>query len=158
MRVFDYALLKNPLYFRDGRMDAHSDHIYYKDENELQERETSYRYSLNGLWKFHYAKIIKAVSKDLSPMIILAENGMIFMFLHIFRWKDMIYHSMQIFSIHGKVMRKFIREKFRKIQSGCQLCELLYRAGDNERKTSFHFFPGSRKWNSIMAERDVCRI
>ena len=36
MRVFDYALLKNPLYFRDGRMDAHSDHIYYKDENELQ--------------------------------------------------------------------------------------------------------------------------
>ena len=63
MRVFDYALLKNPLYFRDGRMDAHSDHIYYKDENELQERETSYRYSLNGLWKFHYAKNYKSSIK-----------------------------------------------------------------------------------------------
>ena len=59
MREFDYALVKDPLYFRDGRMDAHSDHIYYRDENELQEKETSYRYSLNGLWKFHYAKNYK---------------------------------------------------------------------------------------------------
>ena len=60
MREFDYALVKDPLYFRDGRMDAHSDHIYYRDENELQEKETSYRYRLNGLWKFHYAKNYKS--------------------------------------------------------------------------------------------------
>ena len=63
MREFDYALVKDPLYFRDGRMDAHSDHIYYRDENELQEKETSYRYSLNGLWKFHYAKNYKSSIK-----------------------------------------------------------------------------------------------
>ena len=63
MREFDYALVKDPLYFRDGIMDAHSDHIYYRDENELQEKETSYRYSLNGLWKFHYAKNYKSSIK-----------------------------------------------------------------------------------------------
>lgn len=63
MREFDYALVKDPLYFRDGRMDAHSDHIYYRDENELQEKETSYRYRLNGLWKFHYAKNYKSSVK-----------------------------------------------------------------------------------------------
>ena len=63
MREFDYALVKDPLYFRDGRMNAHSDHIYYRDQHELQEKETSYRYSLNGLWKFHYAKNYKSSIK-----------------------------------------------------------------------------------------------
>ena len=46
MNVFDYALVKEPLYFRDARMDAHSDHIYYKDKNEVQAGESSYRYSV----------------------------------------------------------------------------------------------------------------
>ena len=56
MRNFDYAKVKDPEYFRDGRMDAHSDHIYYRTEAEAEVKETSYRQSLNGLWKFHYAK------------------------------------------------------------------------------------------------------
>ena len=56
MREFDYNRLKDPCYFCDGRMDAHSDHIYYASPEEEEERCTSFRYSLNGLWKFHYAK------------------------------------------------------------------------------------------------------
>lgn len=60
MRQFDYNMLKNPEYFRDGRMDAHSDHVYYKNKDEMAEKKTSYRFSLNGLWKFHYAKNYKS--------------------------------------------------------------------------------------------------
>ena len=63
MNVFDYALVKEPLYFRDARMDAHSDHIYYKDKNEVQAGESSYRYSLNGVWKFHYARNYESTIK-----------------------------------------------------------------------------------------------
>ena len=60
MKAFDYSLVKNPEYFKDGRMDAHSDHIWYKNEEEMQEKETSYRFSLNGIWKFHYARNYKS--------------------------------------------------------------------------------------------------
>ena len=56
MKTFDYSLVKDPQYFKDGRMDAHSDHTYYRDGEEVQEKETSFRYDLNGIWKFHYAR------------------------------------------------------------------------------------------------------
>ena len=56
MRRFDYEKVKDPTYFRDGRLDAHSDHDYYASINEAGEGSSSFRYSLNGLWKFHYAK------------------------------------------------------------------------------------------------------
>ena len=56
MKTFDYSLVKDPQYFKDGRMDAHSDHTYYRDGKEAKEKETSFRYDLNGIWKFHYAR------------------------------------------------------------------------------------------------------
>ena len=56
MKSFDYSMVKDPTYFKDGRMEAHSDHICYRDEMETAEKETSFRYSLNGIWKFHYAR------------------------------------------------------------------------------------------------------
>ncbi len=57
MKTFDYSLVKDPQYFKDGRMDAHSDHIYYRDGEEVpQEKETSSVTDLNGIWKFHYAR------------------------------------------------------------------------------------------------------
>ena len=56
MKTFDYSLVKDSQYFKDGRMDAHSDHTYYRDGEEAQEKETSFRYDLNGIWKFHYAR------------------------------------------------------------------------------------------------------
>ena len=65
MKAFDYSLVKDPQYFCDNRMEAHSDHVYYRDGNEMQAAvqdgtETSFRYSLNGLWKFHYARNYKS--------------------------------------------------------------------------------------------------
>ena len=56
MKTFDYSLVKDPQYFKDGRMDAHSDHTYYREGEEAKEKETSFRYDLNGIWKFHYAR------------------------------------------------------------------------------------------------------
>ncbi len=56
MGVFNYENVKDPRYFRDGRLDAHSDHEYYASREDAHERECTFRESLNGLWKFHYAK------------------------------------------------------------------------------------------------------
>lgn len=56
MRTFDYRKVKDPQYFCDGRMEAHSDHLYFASEQEIREGETKFRHSLNGLWKFHYAR------------------------------------------------------------------------------------------------------
>lgn len=54
MKVFDYSLVKDPQYFCDGRLEAHSDHVYYGADDNCEE-ESSFRHSLNGLWKFQYA-------------------------------------------------------------------------------------------------------
>ncbi len=54
--MFDFNLLKDPGYFRENRLDAHSDHAYYLSAAELESGKMSMRESLNGLWKFFYAQ------------------------------------------------------------------------------------------------------
>ena len=56
MRTFDYEKVKDPRYFCDGRREAHSDHVYYASGQEMDAGQSSFTESLNGLWKFHYAK------------------------------------------------------------------------------------------------------
>ena len=56
MKTFDYNLVKNPEYFRDNRLEAHSSHKYYPSLEAMELEEEDFKYSLNGLWKFHYAK------------------------------------------------------------------------------------------------------
>lgn len=56
MNVFDYQKVKDPRYFRDGRLDAHSDHPYYASAREAEEKVSGFTESLNGFWKFHYAR------------------------------------------------------------------------------------------------------
>ena len=55
MKVFDYGKVKDPEYFADGRCPMHSDHVAYASWEEYEERNSSFRYSLDGLWKFAYA-------------------------------------------------------------------------------------------------------
>lgn len=56
MSFFDFNIVKNPEIFEENRLPAHSDHICFASEFEMGERRTSLRMSLNGLWKFSYAK------------------------------------------------------------------------------------------------------
>lgn len=57
MKAFDYRMVKDPQYFRDGnRISACSDHLYFASEADMQEGRSAFAECLNGLWKFHYAK------------------------------------------------------------------------------------------------------
>lgn len=54
--TFDPARIADPLYFAENRMVAHSDHRWFASESEAQHGDSSFEYSLNGPWAFHYAK------------------------------------------------------------------------------------------------------
>ena len=56
MRIFNYDKVKDPQYFRDGRIDAHSDHRYYASKEHVELGMEEFKESLNGTWKFHYAR------------------------------------------------------------------------------------------------------
>ncbi|MCR5222517.1 MAG: DUF4981 domain-containing protein [Lachnospiraceae bacterium] len=64
MQTFDYDKIKNPLYFAENKMEAHSAHAFYRNERELKEDNSGFRLSLNGLWKFHYAPNLKMAPKN----------------------------------------------------------------------------------------------
>ncbi len=53
---FDYGKIKDPAFFAQNRVKAHSDYHYYKNHRELAEKNESFRQNLNGLWKFQYAR------------------------------------------------------------------------------------------------------
>ncbi len=53
---FDVKNIHNPKFFKENCMAAHSDHVAYKNEAEAEEKNSSFRISLDGIWKFHYAK------------------------------------------------------------------------------------------------------
>ncbi len=55
MSQFDYSKVKDPEFFRENRVDAHSDHGWFRDKREADRNESSFRLYLNGLWKFAYA-------------------------------------------------------------------------------------------------------
>ena len=54
--MFDESRLKDPGYYRENCLEPHSDHVAYASEAERMRGESSLRYSLNGLWKFFYAR------------------------------------------------------------------------------------------------------
>ena len=53
--MFDFEKLKEPGYYRENRLDAHSDHCFYASEAERDAGRSSLRCSLNGQWKFFHA-------------------------------------------------------------------------------------------------------
>lgn len=48
--------LKNPLFYGENRTAAHSDHKYYVSEAEFAQNIQSLKKTLDGVWKFRYAK------------------------------------------------------------------------------------------------------
>ncbi|MCM1106519.1 MAG: DUF4981 domain-containing protein [Blautia sp.] len=55
MSAFDYSIVKNPEVFAQNRLPARSSHVCYASMQELAAGESSYRMSLDGVWKFSYA-------------------------------------------------------------------------------------------------------
>ena len=53
---FDVKKIHDPKFFKENCMAAHSDHVTYKNEAEAVEQNSSFKLSLDGIWKFHYAK------------------------------------------------------------------------------------------------------
>ena len=53
---FNDAWVKDPKIFAINRLPAHSDHFWSTDLASLAAKENPLALSLNGLWKFHYAK------------------------------------------------------------------------------------------------------
>lgn len=57
VQIFDYEqMVCNPECFAVNRLAAHSDHLACRDAEECVEEQSSYRLSLDGVWKFHYAR------------------------------------------------------------------------------------------------------
>lgn len=72
MQKFDAAKIKDPTFFSDNRLKAHSDHVAYASWEEAKRAkenhacaggtaDSSFRVSLDGVWKFHYAKNLSQV-------------------------------------------------------------------------------------------------
>lgn len=55
-RAFDVAKIADPTYFADGRRAPHSDHVAYPSWEEEKKGVTRFRYSLDGIWKFSWAR------------------------------------------------------------------------------------------------------
>ena len=53
---FDFNKVKDPGYFRENQLPAHSSHKYFRNAGEALCGESSFKFSLDGMWKFHYAK------------------------------------------------------------------------------------------------------
>lgn len=56
--------LDDPEVFRVNRLDAHSDHAYYKSEEEYGNGRSSFMQLLNGEWDFYYSKNAKVRPAD----------------------------------------------------------------------------------------------
>ncbi|MDD6616811.1 MAG: beta-galactosidase, partial [Lachnospiraceae bacterium] len=65
---FDYSKVKDPQFFCENRLPAHSDHVCYASVPEALDRKSSFVYSLNGLWKFSYAKNYESAVKGFEQM------------------------------------------------------------------------------------------
>ena len=48
--------IKDPLFYEENRVAAHSDHKYFVNEAEWIQNVQSMKRSLDGIWKFHYAR------------------------------------------------------------------------------------------------------
>lgn len=68
MKEFNYEIVKNPEKFQENRMKAHSDHIYYASAEAMEQKRCDFRHSLNGFWKFSYARNYQESIRDyMSP-------------------------------------------------------------------------------------------
>lgn len=56
MSEFDYKNLVDTRFFAQNRLEAHADFIAYQSQDEILSETSSLRYSLDGIWNFHYGR------------------------------------------------------------------------------------------------------
>ena len=63
MSRFNYDKVKDPQFFCENRLPAHSDHSFFASTQEAYLSRSSFTLSLNGLWYFSYAKNYESAVK-----------------------------------------------------------------------------------------------
>lgn len=63
MSEFKYSIVADPTVFQQNRLDPHSDHEYYSNDTFAYGEQSDFKYSLNGIWKFEYAKNYECCDK-----------------------------------------------------------------------------------------------
>ena len=61
MSKFDLSYLENSEIYEVNRLEAKSDHKFYRNLEELKEDKSSFKTLLNGEWKFHYSKNLDGI-------------------------------------------------------------------------------------------------
>nr|WP_330377214.1 glycoside hydrolase family 2 TIM barrel-domain containing protein [Cellulosilyticum ruminicola] len=64
MMKHEFSWLQNPQVFEMGRMAPHSDHKYFATMQDARVDHCSFKKSLNGVWKFAYAKNLQIAPVD----------------------------------------------------------------------------------------------
>ncbi len=54
MSEFDINILSDIRVFEENRLPAHSDHDFFRNEDEADKGESGFVHMLNGMWKIHY--------------------------------------------------------------------------------------------------------
>lgn len=62
MDKFDSGIIRDPHRFKEGCIPAHSDYIAYRSKDEADKGKSSFRLSLDGIWKFMYSRNIKSAA------------------------------------------------------------------------------------------------
>ena len=60
----DIRWLDCPDVFRVNQCEAHSDHYFYENRTDYENRKQNLKQSLNGMWKFHYSRNAKERPAD----------------------------------------------------------------------------------------------
>lgn len=64
MTEFRYDIVKDPEIFMENRLSAHSDHEYYSSKEAAGAGVSDFKYSLNGIWRFAYARNYELAPRD----------------------------------------------------------------------------------------------
>ena len=65
---FSYEKVKDPTFFREGRLPSHADFIAYESLQDLREDNRTWYMSLNGTWKIQYAENLSEIPKGYETM------------------------------------------------------------------------------------------
>ena len=68
MSEFKYSIVKDPTIYMQNRLNPHSDHEFYSNEGYSYGEQSDFKYSLNGIWKFEYAKNYDCCDKTFFEM------------------------------------------------------------------------------------------